>query len=574
MRSKDLLVLALVLTLGLSVAACAPASTQTGERGVDKGAAPQLSADSNKVAFWMSKWENDKPKAGGVMKRSQSTVAPSLDLISEGTQGTHVPVMPVYNSLLEYQYDIGDNVGFPSKIVPGLAERWSVSNDGLTYTFNLRKGVKFHDGKEFTSADAKFSIERIMKPPPKTPSLRSAWYTQVVDKLETPDPYTFVIKLNDLDAAFIAKIAAGYSPMVPKHILEPFNARITEVDLAKVVGTGPFKLVSGKREVSWHLKKNENYWKPGMPYLDAIDDFVIIEAASAAAAFEAGELDTTSDSAIDQSKLRSIIQRMEDKVNAFSSVSAGGLGGTMFFNTNRKPFDDVRVRKAIMMGIDWRAIEKVVYEGRSCIGGYQAPQGNWGISCEEVAKIKGYGASTPENKVEAKKLLAEAGYPNGFDVTILMGYGATNDQIHQMVQQMLPEIGVKVNLRPMERTAYYNAMNTGDFEMNSMGALAALDDPNDHLALWIICEGGRNYGKFCDQKVEQLYKQQSKELNVEKRKKIYRELELYLLEQAPMVQAWGTGEAIGIVNRSYMKGWIPMAGRHTQFNWETIWMDK
>ncbi len=570
--------ISIIVIAVLLITACAPAQTKDSQsKGGGSDAA--VAVEIPKAGVHLSKWESDTPKPGGRLQRATGAVAPSLDLIAEGTLGTWGPISPAYNSLLEYHYKADDKMGFPSDIRPGLAERWEISKDGKTYTFYLRKGVKFHDGVEFTSQDAKFSLQRMMTPPPKTPSLRAGWYTEVVEKTETPDQYTFVVTLKEVDAAFTKKIAAGYTPMVPKHILEPFNSRITDSNIDKVVGTGPYKLIKGKREVSWHLDKNNDYWKKDaggrqLPYLEGIDNYVMIEEAAAGAAFESGQLDTTVDAQLSDERLQEILHRMGDKVAEYKQASVGGLGGVLYFNVNRKPYDDLRVRKAIMMSIDWRGIEKVVYQGRSCIGGYMPPQGEWGISCGEVAKMKGYGSATDADKAEAKKLLAEAGYPNGFEANMLMGYGPTNDQLHQMYQPMLAEIGIKVNLRPLERTAYYNAMTTGDFEMNSMGAIASIDDPNDHIVTWVICAGGRNYGQFCDPKVEEMFKAQAREMDFEKRKKLYRDLELYLLEQSPLVNSWNTGLGIGILNRTYLKGWLPMGGRHTQQLWDTAWIDK
>ncbi len=581
-KSKAYDMAAFLAVMVIVVAACGPAAQRTGERG-DRGsqAVTGLAPDEiPKAEYYLSRWKNEAPKYGGVLQNTSPLIAPSLDQISEGTGGTQSIVLMVYNSLLEYHYKPNDTMGFPSDIRPGLAERWEVSKDGLTYTFYLRKGAKFHDGVEFSSADAKFSIQRMMTPPPKTPSLRGGWYSQLVEKMETPDKYTFVVKLKDIDAAFIGKIAAGYTPMMPKHVLEPFNARITDEHLDKVIGTGPFRLVKGKREVSWHHEKNQDYWKKDsegrqLPYLDGMDTYMLIEEASRVAAFESGQLDTfgVSGQLAEEQKVK-IINRMGDKVAEYKAAGVGGLGNYMYFNVSRKPYDDARVRKAITLGINWRVVEKVASLGNSCVGGYMPPQGNWGISCEKVAKMKGYGAATDADKVEAKRILAEAGYPNGFEATMLLGYGASTDQLAQIYQPMLAEIGIKVNFRPLERTAYYSAMTTADFEMNPMGAIAAIDDPNDHLGTWVICAGGRNYGKYCDPKTEDLFKQQAREMDQEKRKKLFRDLEIYLLEQSPLVNSWATGTAYGFLSRSYVKGWLPMGGWHTQQLWDTAWLDK
>lgn len=330
--------------------------------------------------------------------------------------------------------------------------------------------------------------------------------------------------------------------------------------------------MSAERDIGYELRKNENYWKQGQPYLDGINIQLILEEATRVAAFKSGRLDDLTDGmptgriARDQ-----LLKEISDQVNFYQWRSVSGLGNGMLFNTAKKPYSDMKVRKAVMMGIDWRGIEKVALENDSCVGSFMPPGGGWGMSCEDVAKLKGYRTPTAEDKAEAKKLLAEAGYGSGFETTVLTGYSSNLDRISQLVQPMLAEIGIKVNLRNLERTAYYSAMTNGDFEMNSMGAIASLNDPNDHIATWIICSGGRNYGKFCDPKVEDMFKQMSRELNPEKRKQMFRELDQYLLDQVPMVNTHAGGNG---ANRKYVKGFIPMGGRHSQMLWETVWLDK
>ncbi|GEM_PF-376896 len=570
------------ISLAAILAACGPVAKPTTEGGQPSSSAGQAIGgrigdlpDGIRPGTWGT------PKLGGVLRRPNSNEAPSLDVIAEGTNGTHIQTQPLYNTLLEYEYDSKDTLSFPSKIIPGLAERWEVSKDGLTYTFHLRKGVKFHDGKEFTSADAEYSIRRIMDPPPKLPSLRQSWYKGVVAKMATPDPYSFEVTLSDLDAAFTKKIAAGYTPIVPKHVLEPFNARIGVTDIDKLAGTGPFKFVKGERAVSWHLVKNENYWKKDaqgrpLPYLDGMDIFIMKEESSRVAAFRAGQLESLADAMPGVPGMKAMMKEMGDRIVTFRYYSPSGQPGGLQFNTTKKPFDDVRVRKAIVMGIDWplvleKALEYDNVGTEACISSPMLSFGEWGIPCEKMMQRTEYKNKTDKELAEAKKILADAGYPNGIDVSILSGYGVTYDNAVQMWQPMLERIGVRVKIKPLERTAYYTAMTTGDFDFNPMGLLASLDDPNDHFSIMWTCGAGRNYGKFCDQKVDQLYYAQAKEMDDAKRKNMVMELQEYTLNQFAMVSTTGPGYAS---NMAYLKGWLPMGGRHTQFLWETAWLDK
>lgn len=512
--------------------------------------------------------EGGQPKYGGVLRTPQSLVAPSFDLISEGTNGTWLAAVPVYNGLL--QYDVINHDGVPTKIIPDLAERWEVSKDGLIYSFHLRKGAKFHDGVEFTSADAKFSLERIMDPPPKTPSLRGGWYKGFITRMETPDKYTLVVHLKEPYVAFTKLIATTVTPMVPKHILEPHNARITDINL--LIGTGPFKIVEGDRNVGYKLVKNEDYYRKDRPFVDEMDMPVILEETLRVAGFKTGQLDSLLDAGVSQPQLQALKREMGAKIIVEEVVTAPSGATPFWFNQRKKPFDNVRVRRAVLLAMDRPAMVKIAWEGVGCVAAYYAPSGEWGRPCEYWAKQPGFRSSTTEDLAEAKRLLAEAGYPNGFDVTLNNGYGAATDAANLLLLPMLEKIGIRATIRTLERTAYYSAMNNGDFDMTPIGLGLNVDDPNDFVGTQYITGAGRNYGAFSDPVVDDLFAKQSREMDPRKRKELARQLEDRLVEMLPSIPLqWGVEFDI---RRSYVRGHKIVSGRLQEQRREHVWLDK
>jgi len=216
-------------------------------------------------------------QAGGTLVKIVQPEPPSLApyLSTSGPIGLVAP--KIYQGLLDYDLDLN--------IVPELAESYEVSDDGLTVTFNLQKGVSWHDGEPFTSADVQFTIMEVLKKfHPRGPNS-----FKEVSEIQTPDEHTAVFKL-DSPAPYMMRAFAGYeSPIVPKHLLEGKDIR--EADLANnPVGTGPFKFVEWKKGQYIRLDKNENYWKEGLPYLDRVVARVIPDASTRTAAMESGEV--------------------------------------------------------------------------------------------------------------------------------------------------------------------------------------------------------------------------------------------------------------------------------------------
>jgi peptide/nickel transport system substrate-binding protein len=308
------------------------------------------------------------------------------------------------------------------KAIPDLAESWKASEDQKTWTFNLRHGVKFHDGREFDSGDAKATIARVMD---KATGSTARVNFDIVDSIDTPDKYTIVFKLKIPYSGFADILGDRQTRIVPKDKLDSIAT--------KPDGTGPFELAEftpGDRIV---LKKNPNYYVSGTPKLDGIVFRIMPETAARVAALETGAIDLVWDlppEVIDQLKKNAKI-----KVDSVPTSSWDGL----IMNASQKPFDDVRVRKAISLAIDKNALVQLA------LFGYGSPTHTM-IPPSSVYFNKDIAIKT--DIAQAKKLLAEAGYPNGFETPLYVPSGrATRERVGVGASEMLKAINVKVDLQ-------------------------------------------------------------------------------------------------------------------------------
>src|SRR3974390_2480663 len=226
-----------------------------------------------------------EPKQGGILRIYHRDSPGSASIHEGATYSINVPFMPVFNNLVMYKQDVAQNS--MDTIVPDLADSWAWSGDHKTLTFKLHPGVKWHDGKPFTSADVKCTFDMLMGKSPQKfrQNPRKSWYEQVAD-VTTNGDYEASFVLKRPQPPLLALLASGYSPVYPCHV-SPAEMR------THPIGTGPFKFVEFKANESIKLTRNENYWKKGLPYLDGIEYTIISNRATAVLAFVAGKVDMT-----------------------------------------------------------------------------------------------------------------------------------------------------------------------------------------------------------------------------------------------------------------------------------------
>jgi peptide/nickel transport system substrate-binding protein len=378
----------------------------------------------------------EEPRKGGILVVATTNDTPDLDIQKYLASSQHNALLPMFDGLVEKDWTA--DADFPP-IIPGLAIRWSASPDGKTYTFNLRKGVKFHDGTPFNAAAADFNFQRMTNPKHRYYDPQVGSSSQGVLKglkgSKVVDEYTFQIELDHPNVGFIEAMASlpNYYIMSPAAFAKYGKDGIGQ----HAVGTGPFKLVEWVRGQRTVMARNDDYWGK-KPYVDQMVYRPILEPAARAAALKAGEVQIAWDLPVDQ-------------VDSFKSdprfkVYLRGIPATKVIECWQAsgPFSDKRVRKAVNMAIDRETLANVVLKG-TAVPATQL----YGIGSASYDKtLPIFEKYDPEG---AKRLLAQTKYPNGFSFYIITSpenepvAGAL--QAYEFVQANLADIGVKMDIR-------------------------------------------------------------------------------------------------------------------------------
>lgn len=454
----------------------------------------------------------DRPHTGGVLSllMAASGDPPTYDLHRESVAAAIDVGGPVYENLVKF-----DPLA-PATITADLAERWEAAPDGLGYTFHLRPGVRFQSGGAFTAADAMFSLQRVAAPPPGMASPRKAGL-DAVQAYQAVDDRTLRLSLTRPAPSLLANLAQGWMVMYERAWVE---AGGHDRPIAEMNGTGPFRLKAHQRGASVDLERSPDYWTPGLPYLDGIRLLVVPDFSTRTAALRTGQVHLGRVFATDGEMLG---QALGDKVTV--SRTPAQSFGSLTINARRAPFDDPRVREALNLAIDRQANPQLLAQGAAEPGGFMTPGGAWSLPPGDIAKLPGYGPDKAADLARARRLLADAGYPNGFDTTITTRAGQTFENLAVVVADQIKKIGVNATLVPLETTRAFDAAGRGDFALLTWGHEFALDDPDAVYGEFYACGAPRNYFGMCPQEVDSLVQRQSREVNAAVRRRLVHELE-------------------------------------------------
>jgi peptide/nickel transport system substrate-binding protein len=401
------------------------------------------------------------PVSGGTLTVNIGTEPPVLVLIAH-TAGAVVNVSAkITEGLLTYDFDFNPQ--------PLLATEWKVSDDGLTYNFKLREGVKWHDGKDFTADDVAFSIQTLKEVHPRG----RATFAPVA-AINVLGPYEVELKLSKPAPYLLKAFASSESPIVPKHLYEGTKVPENEWNL-KPVGTGPFIFKEWQRGNYVLLEKNPNYWDPGKPYLDQIIFRFITDPAASVAALEAGEILLTTTGTV---PVTDIARLKADPRFTFENRGFGYITSIsrLEFNFENKYLANPKVRQAIAYAIDRKFIVDTIYQGLA-----QPLDGPVNPALKEffVADLPKY-APDP---AKAEALLDEAGFPRGADGTrFSLNIDPTNPagpykQAAEYVAQALDKVGIKTTLRTQDFGAFVKRVYTDrDFDL-ALEGMSNLFDP-------------------------------------------------------------------------------------------------
>lgn len=392
-----------------------------------------------------------------------------------------------------------------AKLVTDLAQNFSISKDGKTYLFTLRSGVKFHNGRVVTAKDVVYSLNRVVNP--KTQSPAQGFYKSIkgFDKfvagnttglagVSAPDAQTVKIELSTPDATMLHVLALNFSSVVPREDVEKWGDDFGH----HPVGAGPFKLkewLLGQRLV---MKRNSDYFLPGLPYLDTITIQFGLDPTVSLLKLQKGEIDILGDS-IPASRF---VQIMKDPVWSKQVKSGSDLQtGYISMNVRMKPFDDVRVRRAVNMAINKERIVKMI-NNRAQVANQPLPPNMPGYDKE----YKGY----PFDPAGAKKLLDEAGLGEGFATELYVMNVDPNPRIAQSIQQDLSAIGIKADIKSLGQASVIAAGGEENqapmIWSGGMAWIADFPDPSNFYGPILGCggavQGGWNWSWYCNEDVE------------------------------------------------------------------------
>lgn len=452
------------------------------------------------------------------------------------------------------------------KIVPDLAKSWTVSDDGLTYTFKLNEGVKFHDGSVLTAKDIKASYERIWKPTAGVVSVRAALF-EGLESIAAPDDLTVVFRVKQPDAGMLSNFASPWNCIysAAKLAEDPLHPTKT------LMGTGPFVFVEHVAGSHWVGRRFEDYFRKGLPYLDgfraqSMGGTAIVNAIAG------GQI---------QAEFRgfppadaSRIQRARGNDVVFSESE--WLAHFFFsFNTEKKPFNDIRVRRALTMAVDrWGGaapMSRITF--LSTVGGLMRPGSDMALRGDALVDLPGFSKDIEASRKEARALLKEAGVSD-LSFTVTNRTTAPFIPLGLFLIDQWKQIGVKVEHKQLDTAQWLAARRAGNFEVVVDSQAEWNDDASVQLNRFVSFDvvGDTNVSRYIDRKVDELYKRQRGQLVPAERAATLKELQRHLVQQVYSAPVFWAARNVALDRR--LKGWVPLPSHMLNQDLAEVWLER
>lgn len=491
---------------------------------------------------------DDTPKKGGALVYARGADSVGLDPINivdgESIRVTHA----IFETLFEYDEEL--------ELQPKLAESYKTAEDGLTWTIHLKEGIKFHDGTDFNADAVVFNFERWMDPEnpyhigdfPYYPFLYGGFKgdpDHKIDYVKAVNDSTVEIKLTEELAPFISFLAIPMFGIASPEAIEQYNEKFYE----HPVGTGPFEFESWSRNDKIVLKANENYYIENEPLLDKMIFTVVPDNAARLNVLLTGEADM-----IDGMNPEDA-DTVEEDENLQLIKRPSFTNGFMVFNTQVEPFDNVKVRQAINMAIDKKGLVDAFYNGYAEVAKSPVPPVLWGYNDDIVDYVF--------NAEEAKKLLAEAGYPNGFKTEIWTmsnprPYMPQPIKIAEVMQSNLEDIGIEAEIKSYEWATYLEKTANGEHTMAMFGWTGVMADPDNflypNLSSTNTEKPASNLAFYKNEEFTSLLEQARVTFDQEERITLYKKAQEIFHEDAPWVTIANTTPPIGLAD--YVEGFV------------------
>ena len=529
---------------------------------------------------------SDDPKRGGIVNM-QTFESPGSDTYYGGnnSDNTMSHVGPIFNQIVEFDPDTREGLDLRG----GVTESWSISEDGLTYSFKLRDNMMFHDGTILDMDDLLFTLTTAFTPddiefdePREEIAGRTLSNAQTVATYlkdwEAVDPDTLAINVNFPTAAFLTAFALYRFPVISKDAVAE-HGTFKVPNEGTLVGTGPYMFVKYDKDIVTELERNPNYHIEGRPYLDGVRHFPIFEAGTIIAAYKTEQVLMSSDyisnlTVPDAVKLQE--EMGEDKLRLiFADAPAFSMGVMM--NTEKAPFNDARVRKAMNLVLHRQPIIATLSAGKNPMG-TPIPCGfAWSFTCEEAAQMPGMreldGEKHPDDIAEAQALALAGGAGPGtkleFSCRLVVEYCDMMQIVKSQLQQWL---GWELTTRSLESTAGYDIYRAGNYDFAIQGNSFSFPDPDASAAAYRENSTSHTERTFYfNPDAEPLWAQINTETDFTKRKELVNQVNAILMEDNSW--AYGYHPTFGWPVNTRIKNFIDPTGRAAYIQWDQIWCD-
>ena len=450
-------------------------------------------------------------KQGGILRMGHFDSPASVSPLEESTQAVNRPMSGVFNNLVMFDQHVAQNS--LRSIVPDLATGWAWNEEGTELTLPLRQGVGWHDGKPFTAADVKCTIDLLMDKAQHKLRInpRKSWYLNLAE-VTTNGDYETTFHLKRPQPSFLALLATGWSPIYPCHV-GPRDMR------SHPIGTGPFKFAEFLPNERITVTRNPDYWKKHRPYLDGIEYTIIKDVSTRLLSFIAGKDDLYFGVTIPQLK-----DAEKEAPQAICQVVTANVARNLIVNRDAPPFDNPDLRRAMSLSLDRKAFIDILAEGQGDIGGVMQPppSGLWGMPPELLKTLPGYDPDVENNRAQARSLMEKLGY--GPDKHLAVTVSTRNlapyrDPAVILIDQ-LKEIYIDGVLEPVDTTNWYPKVMRKDYTVGMNITETAVDDPDPAFYENYVCGAMRNYTGYCNPEVDKMVDEQSAMSDVAKRQQL------------------------------------------------------
>ncbi len=503
-------------------------------------------------------------KSGGTLRMTHREDPGLISIHESGTFSVVVPFMGVFNNLV--MFDPAKKQNSLDSIVPDLATAWKWNDDGTKLTFTLQQGVTWHDGKPFTAKDVQCTWDLLADKPAEKFRIntRKGWYTNV-ESVTVNGDYEATFNLKRPQPALLTLLASGFTPVYSCHV-PPGQMR------QHPIGTGPFKFVEYVKNRGIKFVRNPNYWKPGRPYLDAIEYAIIPSRSTAILAFVSGQYDMFFPYELNVPLVSDVTKQMPEAV---CEITPQNVAANILMNP-LPPFDNIEVRRAVANTLDRQVFVDIMTHGKGAIGAAMlpAPEGRWGLPPEVLKELPGYSNDVAGRREKARAAMKAAGF--GPDKPLKVKIASRNLPTYRdatvILIGQLKEIYIDAEMDIIETANWLPKLIRRDYQMALSQVGNGVDDPDQNYPENYAC-GSRTYMDYCNKDIDALIEKQSREADQEKRKQIAWEIDKKLTQDAvrpmlyylPGATCW----------RPEVKGLnIQINSIYNNWRMENIWLDK